>query len=106
MVELEMGLDYYDLEKEIDAPAVREQVSSAKLKVDGRAETVAQMTLQKKIEELSERRTIAHETYDALKEKRYSGKGSIGVVVEMIKAVKESESVEEQARNISQSMDT
>jgi hypothetical protein len=105
MVELEMGLDYYDLEKEIDAPAVREQVSGAKRHVDGRSETVAQMNLQKKIEQLSERLQTAHETYDALKEKMYSGKGSIGVVVDMIKAVKESESVEEQARDISQSME-
>ena len=105
MVELEMGLDYYDLEKEIDAPAVREQVSGAKRRVDGRSETVAQLTLQKKIEQLSERLQVAHETYDALKEKMYSGKGSIGVVVDMIKAVKESESVEEQARDISQSME-
>ncbi len=105
MVELEMGLDYYDLEKEIDAPAVREQVSGAKLKVDGRAETVAQVNLKKKIDQLTERLTTAHDTYDALKEQMYSGKGSIGVVVDMIKAVKESESVEEQARDISQSMD-
>jgi len=105
MVELEMGLDYYDLEKEIDAPAVREQVSGAKRRVDGRSETVAQMNLQKKIEQLSERLQTAHETYDVLKEQMYSGKGSIGVVVDMIKAVKESESVDEQARDISQSME-
>ncbi len=105
MVELEMGLDYFDLEKEIDAPAVREQVSGAKRKVDGRAETVAQIHLQKKIEQLTERLTSAHDNYDALKEKMFVGKGSISVVVDMIKAVKESESVEEQARDISQSMD-
>jgi hypothetical protein len=105
MVELEMGLDYFDLEEEIDAPAVREQVSGAKRKVDGRAETVAQIHLQKKIEQLTERLTSAHDNYDALKEKMFAGKGSISVVVDMIKAVKESESVEEQARDISQSMD-
>ena len=66
---------------------------------------MAQIHLQKKIDQLTERLTSAHDNYDALKEKMFVGKGSISVVVDMIKAVKESESVEEQARDISQSMD-
>jgi chromosome segregation ATPase len=96
ILELEMGLDYFTLEEEIDPARMASAVEEAGGRSGDRSD------VKDRLAWLSERARVAHETFGLLQQKMHDGKGTVGVVVDMVKQLKSEVSAEDQARRISE----
>jgi chromosome segregation ATPase len=85
IVELELGLDYFDLEEEIDAPALQARVDAVLPRLGGSApfEDAVKKSLADALG--------AAKKFEALQKTMYENKASIAVVVDMVKAVKDAQ---------------
>ncbi len=103
--ELEMGLDYFDLEEAPDPERARPALEEAGKRIESMPSVGTAAAVRDRLARLTAELKTAHEKFDLLREKMHEGKGTIGVVVDMVKAVKDGESAGEQARRVVEALD-
>lgn len=99
ILELELALDYFDLEEEPDPGLVRGAIEDASNRAAGRSPA-----LKERLSEISRRAQVAQESFRLLREKMDEGKAGVGVVVDLVKCLKDGASAEQQARRISEAL--
>jgi uncharacterized coiled-coil protein SlyX len=102
--ELEMGLDYFDLEEAPDPERARPALEEAGKRLESMPSVGTAAAVRDRLAKLTAELKTAQEKFDLLKEKMDEGKGTIGVVVDLVKAVKDGESAGEQARQVAESL--
>ncbi len=86
IVELELGLDYFDLEEEIDAPALQARVDAVLPRLGGST------PMEDAVKRALSDSLGAAKKFEVLQKLMFENKAGVGIVVDMIKAVKDAQS--------------